>query len=149
MVPPPGLRDVIIIHHLCHHHTASLSSSIFIAFISNLIIAILDFINIILLFETRILLLPSCTRVVEVARTREQRPPKSLDSDENFKPEHTQSCCDLRTFGKTLGQKSLFFGQKQCLFGKKCSITWYILNIILNYIGKFAICAKTTHLSRK
>ena len=124
MVPPPGLRDVIIIHHLSHHHTACLSSSIVFVFISNLIIAILDFINIILLFETRILLLPSCTRVVEVARTREQRPPKSLDSDENFKPEHTLFCRELRfvviyaLFFRSLGIKSAFLGKNSASWAR-------------------------------
>ena len=31
------------------------------------------------------------------------------------------------------------FGQKQCFLGKKCTITWYLLYIILNKICKFAI----------
>ena len=32
------------------------------------------------------------TRVAEVARGHEGPPPKSLNSDENFKPEHTLFC---------------------------------------------------------
>ena len=59
-------------------------------------------------------------------------PSKSLDSDENFKPEHTLFCRDLRTFWRSLGKKSAFLGQKQCFLGKKCTITWYILHILLS-----------------
>ena len=36
------------------------------------------------------------TRVAEVAREHGWHPPKSLDSDENFKPEHTLFCRELR-----------------------------------------------------
>ena len=36
------------------------------------------------------------TRVAEVAREHRWHPPKSLDSDENFKPEHTLFCRKLR-----------------------------------------------------
>ena len=35
-------------------------------------------------------------RVAEVAREHRFHPPKSLDSDENFKPEHTLSYRELR-----------------------------------------------------
>ena len=35
-------------------------------------------------------------RVTEVVRGHGGPPPKSLDSDENFKPEHTLICCKLR-----------------------------------------------------
>ena len=35
-------------------------------------------------------------RVAEVAREHGWHPPKSLASDENFKPEHTLFCCELR-----------------------------------------------------
>ena len=35
-------------------------------------------------------------------------------------------------FGIYFGKKSAFLGQKQCFLGKKCTITWYILHIILN-----------------
>ena len=35
-------------------------------------------------------------RVAEVAREHGWHPPKSLDSDENFKPEHTLFCHELR-----------------------------------------------------
>ena len=36
------------------------------------------------------------SRVAEVAREHGWHPPKSLDSDENFKPEHTLFCRELR-----------------------------------------------------
>ena len=35
-------------------------------------------------------------RVAEVVRGHEGPSPKSLDSDENFKPKHTLFCCKLR-----------------------------------------------------
>ena len=35
-------------------------------------------------------------RVAEVAQEHGWHPPKSLDSDENFKPEHTLFCRELR-----------------------------------------------------
>ena len=38
----------------------------------------------------------SLPRVAEVAREHGWHPPKSLDSDENFKPEHTLFCRELR-----------------------------------------------------
>ena len=52
-------------------------------------------------------------RVAEVAREHGWHTPKSLDSDENFKPEHTRIkiCRDLHTFFLEI------FGQKKCLFG--------------------------------
>ena len=59
-------------------------------------------------------------------------PPKSLDSDEDFKPEHTFFCGNLRTFWRSLGKKSAFSGQKQLFLGKKCTITWYTLHISLS-----------------
>ena len=72
------------------------------------------------------------TRVAEVAREHGWHPLRSLDSDENFKPEHTLFCRNLRTFWRSLGKKSAFLGQKQCFLGKKCTITWYILHISLS-----------------
>ena len=63
--------------------------------------------------------------------------PKSLDSDENFKPEHALFCRELRFvaiyahFGD-FGQKSVILGQKLCFLDKKCTITWYILHILLS-----------------
>ena len=54
-------------------------------------------------------------RVAEVAREHGWHPPKSLDSDENFKPKHTLFCRELRFvaiyalfFWRSLGIKSAF-----------------------------------------
>ena len=61
--------------------------------------------------------------------------PKCLDSDENFKPYHTLFCRntkDLSHFLEIFGQKSAFLDQKQCYLGKKYTITWHILHIILS-----------------
>ena len=81
-------------------------------------------------------------RVAEVAQKREGPSPKSLNSDENFKPWHMLFCCDcdikiyrdLHAIWKTLGKKMFVFfwgggGHKQCFLGRKCTITWYILHI--------------------
>ena len=46
--------------------------------------------------------------VAEVVRRHEGPSPKSLDSDENFKPGHTLFCRDLRTFWRPLAKKSAF-----------------------------------------
>ena len=43
-----------------------------------------------------IVLVIAVVRVAEVAREHRWPPPKSLDSDENFKPEHTLFCRELR-----------------------------------------------------
>ena len=78
------------------------------------------------------------TRVAEVARAHGRHSPKSLDSDENCKPEHTLFCRELRfvaiyaLFGDLLAKKSAFLGQKQCFLSKKCPMTWYILHISLS-----------------
>ena len=75
-------------------------------------------------------------RVAEVAREHGWHPPKSLDSDENFKPEHTLFCRKLRfvaiyaLFGDLWVKKVPFLGQKQCFLGNKCIITWYILHVM-------------------
>ena len=49
--------------------------------------------------------------MAEVAREHGWHPPKSLDADENFKPEHTLFCRELR-FGAIFGSKTVFFGQE-------------------------------------
>ena len=51
-------------------------------------------------------------------------------------------CRDLRTFWRSLGKKSAFLGQTQCFLGKMCTITWYILHILLSKFCKFAITRK-------
>ena len=56
------------------------------------------------------------SRVAEVAREHGWHPPKSLDSDENFKPEHTLFCRELR-FVAICALFLEIFGQKKCLFG--------------------------------
>ena len=61
--------------------------------------------------------------VAEVGRWHGGPTLKSLDSDENFKPEHTLFCCDLRTFWRSLGKKKAFLGQIQCFLGKTCTFT--------------------------
>ena len=56
-------------------------------------------------------------RVAEVAREHGWHPPKSSDSDEKFKPEHTLFCRELRfvaiyaLFLEIFGQKSAFLGK--------------------------------------
>ena len=65
----------------------------------------------------RILLMKlSNIRVAEVAREHGWHPPKSLDSDKNFKPEHTLFCCELR-FVAIYALFLEIFGHKKCLFG--------------------------------
>ena len=51
-------------------------------------------------------LMPMLCWVAEVARGHGEPPPKSLDSDENFKPEHTLFCRELRF----VAIYALFFG---------------------------------------
>ena len=55
--------------------------------------------------------------MAEVAREHRWHPPKSLDLDENFKPEHTQICRELRF----VAIYALFgdLWAKMCLFGSK------------------------------
>ena len=55
-------------------------------------------------------------RVAEVAREHGWHPPKSLDSDENFKPEHPLLCRKLR-FVAIYALFLEIFGHKKSLFG--------------------------------
>ena len=64
----------------------------------------------------------------------QEAPPKSLDSDENFKPEPTLFCRELRFVAIYALFGVPFFGQKQCFLGKKFTLTWYILHILLSSI---------------
>ena len=73
-------------------------------------------------------------RVAEVARGHGGPPPKSLDSDENFKPEHTLFCRELRfvviyaIFGDLWAKKCLF-GSKTVFLGQEVHYyTIYIAN---------------------
>ena len=61
-------------------------------------------------------------RVAEVAREHGWHPPKSLDSDENFKPNHTLFCRELRFVAIYA-----FFGDlwaKKVPFWVKNSVSW-------------------------
>ena len=64
-------------------------------------------------------------RVAEVAREHRWHPPKSLDSDENFKPEHTLFCRELRFvaiyalfFGDLWAKKSAFLGKNSASWAR-------------------------------
>ena len=80
------------------------------------------------------------TRVAEVAREHGWHPPKSLDSPENFKPEHTLFCREFRF----VAIYALFgdLWAKKCLYGIYCIFHWV-------HFANLRLCAKTTHLSRK
>ena len=63
-------------------------------------------------------------RVAEVAREHGWHPPKSLDSDENFKPEHTLFCRKLRFVAiyallGDLWTKEVLFGSKTVFLGQE------------------------------
>ena len=60
------------------------------------------------------MIMSTTSRVAEVAREHGWHPPKNSDSDENFQPEHTLFCRELR-FVAILE----IFGQNKCLFGSK------------------------------
>ena len=92
-------------------------------------------------------------RVAEVAREHGWHPPKSLDSDENFKPEHTQFCHELRfvviytLFGdlwaKTVPfwvKNSVSWARSALLHGIYCIFDAKIVNTLLTkfFIAIFA-----------
>ena len=60
--------------------------------------------------------------VAEVVQGHGAPPPKSLDSDENFKPEHTLFCRELRFVAIYVLFGDLW-AKKQYFLGKKCTIT--------------------------
>ena len=68
-------------------------------------------------------------RVAEVVREHGWHPPKSLDSDENFKPEHTLFSREIRFvaiyafFGDLWAKKVPFWVINSVFLGKKCTIT--------------------------
>ena len=37
---------------------------------------------------------------------------------------------------------AMFLGQKQCFLGKKCTITWYVLHILLSEFANLQLGAK-------
>ena len=63
-------------------------------------------------------------RVAEVVWRRGGPPPKSLDSDENFKPKHMLFCRELRfvaiyaLFLEIFGQKSAFLGKNSASWAR-------------------------------
>ena len=96
-----------------------------------------------------------CSRVAEVAREHGWHPPKSLDSDENFKPEHTLFCRELRfvaiyaLFFGDLWAKKVPFWVKTVLLGQE--VHYYMVYIayftelnskIWDYAQKRRICRK-------
>ena len=95
-------------------------------------------------------------RVAEVVRGHGGAPPKSLDSDKNFKPEHTLFCRELRfvaiyaLFGDLWAKKCLF-GSKTVFLGEEEH--YYVIYIayftelslqICNYVQKQRICNKNS-----
>ena len=78
------------------------------------------------IFESHMMRL-SPGRVAKVVRRHEGPLPKSLDMGENFKPYHFVAILNFvaiyALFGNLWAKKVLFFGQKQCFLGKKCTIT--------------------------
>ena len=74
-------------------------------------------------------------RVAEVAREHRWHPPKSLDSDENFKPKHTLFCRELRFFAIYA-----LFGDlwaKKCLLGSKTVFLGQEVHYYMVYIAYF------------
>merc|ERR1711952_25682 len=67
------------------------------------------------------------SRVAEVAREHGWHPPKSLDWDENFKPEHTLICRELSTFFGDLWAKRVPFWVKTVLLGQE--VHYYMVYI--------------------
>ena len=73
--------------------------------------------------------------MAEVAREHGWHPPKSLDSDENFKPEHTLFCRELRF----VAIYALFgdLWAKKCLFGSKTVFLGQEVHYYIVYIAYF------------
>ena len=74
-------------------------------------------------------------RVAEVAREHGWHLPKSLDSDENFKPEHTLFCRELRF----VAIYALFgdLWAKKCLFGSKTVFPGQEVHYYMVFIAYF------------
>ena len=75
------------------------------------------------------------SRVAEVAREHGWHPPKSLDLDENFKPEHTLFCRELSFLRLTHFLE--IFRQKKCLFGSKTVFLGQEVHYYIEYIAYF------------
>ena len=73
-------------------------------------------------------------RVAEVVRGHGGPPPKSLDSDENFKPEHTLFCRKLR-FVAIYALFLEIFGHKKGLFWVKTVLLWQEVHYYMVYIA--------------
>ena len=71
-------------------------------------------------------------RVAEVVRGHGGPPQKSLDWDENFKPEHKLFCSELRFV-----VIYALFGQKKCLFGSKTVFVGQEVHYYKVYIADF------------
>ena len=76
------------------------------------------------------------TRVAEVAREHGWHPQKNLDSDENFKPEHTLFCRKLRF----VAIYALFgdLWAKKVPFWVKNSVPWPEVHYYMEYIAYYA-----------
>ena len=83
-------------------------------------------------------------RVAEVAREHGWHPPKSLDLDENFKPEHTLFCRELRyvaiyaLFFWRFSAKKVPFWVKTVLLGQE--VHYYMV-----YIAYFTVWKRLLH----
>ena len=75
------------------------------------------------------------TRVAEVAREHGWHPPKSLDSDENFKPEHTLFCREL--WFVAIHELLEIFGQTNVPFGVKTVFLGQDVHYYMVYIANF------------
>ena len=95
----------------------------------------------------------SCTqcsvqsRVAEVARMREGPSPKSVDSDENFKPTPTLFCRDIKicrhllTLGNLWAKKVFFFKSKTMFLGQK--VHYYLVHIAYHTERNLQVCNYT------
>ena len=68
--------------------------------------------------------------MAEVAREHGWHPPKSLDSDENFKPEHTLFCRELRFV-------AIYALVEKCLFGSKTVFLGQEVHYYMVYMAYF------------
>ena len=78
-------------------------------------------------------------RVAEVAREHRWHPPKSLESDESFKPKHTLFCRELR-FVAIYALFLEIFGQKSALLGKN-SASW-ARSVLFFFLHIFSLKSK-------
>ena len=80
--------------------------------------------------------------MAEVAQEHGWHPPKSLDSDENFKPEHTLFCPELRFFAIY----ALFFGDLWAL-----KVPFWVKTVLLGQeVHYYMVCiAYFTELNSK